>query len=69
MTADQFNLVVASTGMHQDSATYQACHAVLVLGMRRAEAARQFGINQSNITRALRKIPMAICKCCGQPIK
>lgn len=48
--------------------TIAACRAVLVDGLTAYAAARQIGVEESVVSRALAKLRRPLCPTCGQPV-
>lgn len=66
MKLAEFAKFVLASGLNAGSV--DTCRRVLVDGLSINAAAREAGISPSTVSRMVRKIPRAVCKCCGQPI-
>jgi predicted DNA-binding protein (UPF0251 family) len=66
VTNAQFDRLIAASNLRGER-TIQACRLVKVEGLTAYAAAKQTGINQSAISRALAKIPKRICPTCRRP--
>lgn len=49
--------------------TYMAARLVLIDGKTAYQAAKETGVAQSTVSRALRRMYRPVCTCCGQPTK
>jgi len=71
MTPEELHIVMIQVGIRPESKTAAALHMVLVEGKSQAEASRKLEINQSVVSRAIKKIPKSLpntCPCCGAPL-
>jgi predicted DNA-binding protein (UPF0251 family) len=66
MTNAQFERLISASSL-RGPRTIEACRLVLVEHKSAYFASQQLGINQSAISRALRKIPKRICQACHRP--
>jgi len=68
MTPAEFRRAIAASPLTPDGLTVRACRLVLVDGISQAQAAEQIGVEQSAVSRALKKIPTAFCPRCRQAL-
>jgi predicted DNA-binding protein (UPF0251 family) len=66
MTNAQFQRLLSASSL-RGPRTIEACRLVLVDHITAYAASQRLGINQSAISRALRKIPKRICHACHRP--
>jgi predicted transcriptional regulator len=66
MKANEYNKLVETHGLR--GRTVEACRHVLVDGGTAYQAAKMLDIEQSTISRALKKLRRPVCERCGQPI-
>ncbi len=67
MNASEFNKLADLHGLKTKGRA--GAKLVKVDGLSAYAAAKQIGVPDSTVTRALAKIERGVCKCCGQPLR